>query len=143
MQNRKITFESCSFRFLLIKAFCLGFQKVSNCQGWNVELENPPTQKCQDDVSRGNFVMYGTPNITAGRSLSLYANGIIPNSKWRKQFGVEVGGVSGVSISVLLNKIFYLLMFKWIWRDLTKIVDCTRLYLWQLIHIKIMKIAAM
>ena len=81
IRNRKISFESCSFRFLLIKAFYLGFQKVSNCQGWNVELENPPTQKCRDDVSRGKFAMDATPNIVTGRYLSLYANGIIPNSK--------------------------------------------------------------
>ena len=24
------------------QTICLGFQKVSNCHGWNVELENPP-----------------------------------------------------------------------------------------------------
>ena len=41
---------------------CLGFQKVSNCYGWNVELENPPTVKRRDDVSRGNFRVDATPN---------------------------------------------------------------------------------
>ena len=30
---------------------------MSNCQGGNVELENPPTHKRPDDVSRGNFGM--------------------------------------------------------------------------------------
>ena len=43
------------------QTICLRFQKVSNFHGWNVELENLPTRKCRDDVSRGNFGMDATP----------------------------------------------------------------------------------
>ena len=32
-----------------------GISEVSNCHGWNIKLENPPTHKLRDDVSCGNF----------------------------------------------------------------------------------------
>ena len=42
---------------------CLTFQKVSNCDQWNVEIENPPTYKRRDDISCGNFGMTDNPNV--------------------------------------------------------------------------------
>ena len=42
------------------KRFVLSFKK---CHGWNVELENPPTCKRRDDISRDNFGMDATPYL--------------------------------------------------------------------------------
>ena len=43
------------------QTLCLGFQKVPNCQGWNVEPENSTTHKRWNNVSGSNFGMDATP----------------------------------------------------------------------------------
>ena len=52
---------------------------MSNCHGWNVALENPPTHKHRDGVSHGNFCMDAAPNnsnnkylLNARRKLSIH-----------------------------------------------------------------------
>ena len=36
---------------------------MSNRHEWNVKLQNPPTRKRRDDVSRGNFGVDATPKV--------------------------------------------------------------------------------
>ena len=53
-----------------IKDWDLGFQKVKNSHGWNVELENPPTHKRRDDASCGNFGMDATAKTDQFRKIN-------------------------------------------------------------------------